>query len=363
MERNTDTLYIVRFVAALVVILFHYSPPGVGEHIGFIIKNGGEAVNLFFFISGFVLTVSNSRFFTSGQATFPLKTFYIKRVARIYPLYLLAIFLLLFFHFVIKRIDTATVLMRMPFEMAGIQRWLYAGSFNYPGWSVSCEVFFYLLFPLLAYYLRRNARGFGILVWVYFIVSLLITQQLAGLLKSPLTGIASKIVGGIYLNPILLISVFMFGMLAGQYFLKSDRPFFKTKALNIVAFLASSAIILAAKYYLPHGSWLLKGGVLAPAYFIFIMAITGFSKAETKVFSSKPFLFLGEASYAMYILQYPVYVFYTRYIIEVKTAPALAGLVLAIIVLASLAHLLVEKPVRDAIVARYKRPDLVKERE
>jgi peptidoglycan/LPS O-acetylase OafA/YrhL len=63
MERNTDTLYIIRFLAATVVILFHYSPPAVGQHIAFAIKNGGEAVNLFFFISGFVLTVSNAGFF------------------------------------------------------------------------------------------------------------------------------------------------------------------------------------------------------------------------------------------------------------------------------------------------------------
>lgn len=362
MERNTDTLYIIRFVAATVVILFHYSPPAVGQHIAFVIKNGGEAVNLFFFISGFVLTVSNAGFFADRLRKFPVKSFYLKRVARIYPLYVLAIVLLLLFHFAIKRIDTDTVLMRMPFEVAGIQRWLYAGSFNYPGWSVSCEVFFYLLFPLMAVFLRRQRKGFAVFVWAYFIVSLLLTQQLAVLIKSPLPFVAGKIAWGLYLNPILLMSVFLFGMLAGQCSTERSTPFFKSRLLNIAALIVSTAGILLSKYYAPNDYWLLRSGGLAPAYFVFVMSITGFSKADTKLFSSKAFIFLGEASYAMYILQYPIYVFYTRYVSEVKTAPALFCFVLAVIVIAGFAHLLVEKPVRDAIVAKYKRPDLVKER-
>jgi peptidoglycan/LPS O-acetylase OafA/YrhL len=294
-------------------------------------------------------------FFAGGQSKFPVKTFYLKRVARIYPLYVLAILILLFFHFAIKRIDTSTVLLRIPFEITGIQRWLYAGSFNYPGWSVSCEVFFYLLFPLMAVYLRGHRRGFAVLVWVYFMVSLLITQQLAMLLKSPLPFAAAKVVGGLYLNPVLLLSVFLFGMLAGRCFMERSTPFFKNKFVNVAALVLSTAIILLTKYCLPNGSWLLKGGVLAPVYFVFVMAITGFGKAETKLFSNKAFVFLGEASYAMYILQYPVYVFYTRYVNEVKTASALGCFALVLILLSALAHVLIEKPAREAILMRYGR--------
>jgi peptidoglycan/LPS O-acetylase OafA/YrhL len=349
MERNTNTLYILRFLAALVVILFHYTPVGLGPGVAFIIKNGNEAVNFFFFISGFVLTISNGKFFNGDKAKFPKKEFYVKRIARIYPLYVLAILMLLSFHYGIKTIDTPTVIYRMPFEIAGVQRWLYAGSFNYPGWSISCEFMFYLLFPFIAQYLRVNRAGFAKLVWVYFFVALIATYALSILIKQNLPMLAGKLVVALYLNPILLISVFLFGVLAGKCFIENKLTFFKNPWNNVLSVVAAAAVIGLAKYYAPNGSVLLKGGALAPVYFVFITAITSFKTDSTRLFSSKLFIFLGEISYGMYIFQYPVYVFYTRYVTKMETGIDLLLFTLALIAFTSLTHILVEKPMRKVI--------------
>ena len=352
MDRNTNTLYIIRFFAALVVILFHYTPLGLGQHIAFIIKNGGEAVNLFFFISGFVLTISNARYF-EGDAPFQKKAFYVKRFARIYPLYLLAILILLAFHFGIKRIDTPTVIYRMPFEMAGIQKWFYSGSFNYPGWSISCEFFFYLLFPFIAQYLRKYRRGFAWFVWVYYFVALLATNLLSVWVKQDLSSIEKKLVSALYLNPLLLISIFMLGVLAGRYFIENKIVAFKNSAFNLLAFVMAAAAAMLVKYYAPNGWGFLRGGILAPVYFVLILAVTSFRNQESKLLSNSVFIFLGDISYGMYILQYPVYVFYTRYITTITTGLNLLGYCAALICFCSLTHILIEKPLRIAITNRW----------
>ncbi|TFF38319.1 acyltransferase family protein [Mucilaginibacter psychrotolerans] len=353
MERDTNTLYIIRFFAALVVVLFHYTPAGLQQHITFLIKNGGEAVNLFFFISGFVLTVSNARFFSNKQSQFNKKDFYIKRVARIYPLYILALLLLAAFHYGIKAIDTPSVKYRLPFEVVGIQRWLYAGSFNYPGWSVSCEFFFYLFFPFIAQYLRASRQAFPRLVWLYYFAAVFATYMLSVSVKADLPSVEKKLVVALYLNPLFLISTFLFGVLAGKCFLENSIAFFTRGRNNFIAGIASLAIIVLAKYYAPNGSALLKGGILAPVYFVFILAITSFTKKQARFVTGGACVFLGEISYCMYIVQYPVYVFYTRYIQQVTSFASLFNYTIALICFSSLVHLAVEKPLRKLITAYY----------
>lgn len=353
MERNTDTLYILRFLAAVMVVWYHYSPLAVGNQMLFVIKNGFEAVNFFFFISGFVMVLSSARFFAGNEGNFPYKPFYLKRFARIYPLYLLAILLLLAFHFGVKRIDTPTVIYRMPFEMAGVQRWLYGGSFNYPGWSVSCEFMFYLLFPLLAAYLRGKTKLFTGYAWGYFFLSLAATVFISGFLETAHPNWQMKLSYALLFNPILLISIFILGMLAGKCFLDNKHTLFKHTWLNVLLTIASAAIIITVKYAMPNNAGLLRGGMLAPVYFIFIMAVTSFKRSQTSIFSSRLFIFLGEISYALYILQYPFFVFYTRYITLLTTGIQLACFTAGLIGFSCLMHLLVEKPMRNAIVRRF----------
>src|SRR6185437_9511898 len=133
MERNTNTLYILRFIASIMVVWFHFATTT------FFTTNGGEAVNFFFFISGFVMIITNSKYFKSETTYFSKSDFYIKRFARIYPIYFLALLALAIFHYFIRSIDTPTVKYRLPFEVLGIERWFYGGSFNSPDWTISVE--------------------------------------------------------------------------------------------------------------------------------------------------------------------------------------------------------------------------------
>ena len=296
------------------------------------------------------MVISNAKFFAGNVTSFPIKEFYVKRLARIYPLYLLAILILLAFHFGIKKIDTDTVLYRMPFELTGVQRWFYGGSFNYPGWSISCEFMFYLLFPIIAVYLRGHRTRFTIFAWGYFFISLFISVSLSVYTKTGHSHLLLKLAGTLLLNPVLLISIFMLGVLAGKVFLENKIPILRHSWVNLSVVFFSIVIITVAKYYSPNGSGLLKGGMVAPVYFAFVIAVTSFNKADTTIFSNKLFIFLGEISYGVYIMQYPCYVFYTHFITPITTGTNLLLFILALVAVTSFLHLAFERPLRDGLI-------------
>jgi peptidoglycan/LPS O-acetylase OafA/YrhL len=53
MQNKTDFLYLLRFVAAVLVVFKHYSPIR-----NVVVNQGGEAVTFFFVLSGFILVVA-----------------------------------------------------------------------------------------------------------------------------------------------------------------------------------------------------------------------------------------------------------------------------------------------------------------
>lgn len=351
----------MRFIAAIMVVFYHYSPTIVRSDLFFFVANGGEAVNFFFFLSGFVMIIANARYFSDKNDYFSRSDFYIKRIARIYPLYLFAILALAAFHYGIKPIDTPSVKYRLFFEVLGLQRWLYAGSFNYPGWTISCEFFFYLLFPFAIVYLHRNPRKFKIFVIGYWVFSCIMTTVLFYLKNASLSHIEKVLIDSAYLNPVLLISVFLLGMLCGKMFIENKSAFFKNQWNNRVCVLLGATLIFSVKFFIPGDYGLLKAGVLAPVYFVFITAVSSFKKSETRVFNSSLFLFLGEISYGIYILQYPVYTYFIHYIMPVSNGVSLLCFTGTLILVASITFYTIEGPFKRLILNYYnKNKDFVK---
>lgn len=356
MERNTDTLYILRFLAAMMVVLYHYSAgAGVYKNLSFLLNNGSEFVNFFFFISGFVMIVANSKYFNSESIHFSKSNFYIKRVARIYPLYIFAILILTFFHYNIQSIDTQSVKYRLPFELLGIQRWFYWGSFNFPGWSISCEFFFYLFFPFIIIYMRKHLVRFKVLVIIYFVAAIVMCLVLNYYSSNPnLTSLEKRLVGTLQFHPVFLISIFLFGALCGELFIENKSSFFKNRWNNRLAVFGSVAVIFLIKYYIEN-SLLLTAGILSPLYFVFITSVTSFKKKNTSIFSSSFFIFLGEISYGIYILQYPVACYYAHYIAKIDNSQNLIFFVFVLIIFASITHYLIEIPAKNSVLKLYNK--------
>ena len=140
-----DTLTAYRFVAAVVVVVSHASGLLKLGHREVLASLASLGVAFFFVLSGFVLTWSWSAFRSPGR-------FYWLRFARIWPLHALTAAIALALGFTAT---TGVVLLNLGLLQAWSGNPIDYWSLNQPAWTLSCEAFFYALFPVLVTGVRR----------------------------------------------------------------------------------------------------------------------------------------------------------------------------------------------------------------
>ena len=283
----------IRFFAAIYVVLFHSLPwfDAHGSLPAFVrtfISNGYLAVALFFLLSGFILAYS----YEGNIAGATNRTnFWKARFARIYPVYLLSLLLALPWQ------------PRLPLDvrlqvLAMVQAWNplhpeLTGAWNYPAWTLSVELFFYLCFPFLQGYLSRRSQR-----------SLMTCAALAALLAlvmhTPTQGLGhwdrSTVYGRYVPLSVLRIPEFILGVALGNLFLRgrsSQRGAFATV-------LAAGAALLVLSIPLGQAVSL----VIIP-FAVLVYQLANPLNPIGRLFCSRPMLLLGGASYSVYLLQAP----------------------------------------------------------
>ena len=151
---NLPSLTALRFFAAALVALFHGSMSVTGSGADGIVRFGYVGVTFFFVLSGFVLT------WTWKPDASP-RQFYLRRFARVYPAHLLTALIALSLGLLgVISVDASPV--SVPLNLSLLQSWVpdYAVTYslNGPSWSLSDEIFFYAVFPLLVGWVGRPRR-------------------------------------------------------------------------------------------------------------------------------------------------------------------------------------------------------------
>lgn len=209
----------LRFIAALGVLLSHFSILLPTDELKFLWTLGGHGVILFFVLSGFVLTL---RYDGKINDKVDMQKYAIARFSRIIPVYWLLLGITAIVYSMTNgnyslgpKPDNITqtawsfflnaVAMQAWFPNESIQQY-----WNAPGWSVSAEFFFYACLPWLLKlrFLDGTVRafivvtlGFLLIVSAYFIISwMLLTAELHNLAfmfaaRIPLFGLFSFILG------------------------------------------------------------------------------------------------------------------------------------------------------------------------
>jgi len=136
----------LRFVFALCVFLSHYSVNGK-----VIFEEGYIGVEFFFILSGFIIAYKYGERFLQKRIT--KKEFYVARLARIYPLHLLTLVLVIMLTGVnVVRHGGVFPWKSLAFNALLLQSFIPVKSvyfsFNAVSWSISNEAFFYAVFPL-----------------------------------------------------------------------------------------------------------------------------------------------------------------------------------------------------------------------
>ena len=103
---RVESLTFFRFIAAFIVVIFHF---GAGtwftKIFGRFVTAGPEMVSFFFVLSGFVMIISQI-----NKVNFCTKKYYYGRIARIFPVYLIGLLIILPFKYYINPISHNTSL-------------------------------------------------------------------------------------------------------------------------------------------------------------------------------------------------------------------------------------------------------------
>jgi peptidoglycan/LPS O-acetylase OafA/YrhL len=153
-------------------------------------------------------------------------------------------------------------------------------------------------------------------------------------------------------NPIVHINEFLLGMLAGYFAQQpSIRRLWSHPALPAIAL--SAAFILRPIITFDWARGLqISAGLLAPIFVWLIFAIATSPRNRLRFFGSRPAVLLGEASYALYVLHYPIKLAFSEYISPHLRVPKLAefGIYALVLIFISITvHLSFETPIRHLI--------------
>ncbi len=371
----------LRFFAAMGVVMYHFAGtlevatrevPVLHALIAWSHRFGYLGVSWFFVLSGFILT--HVYLGPSRPGPVNRRRFWAARFARIYPAYFLA-FLLAAWMFVLgesSRFESGEEA-ALHVALAGVPALLLVHAWfaawipmwNFPSWSVAVEAFFYATFPWLAPALRRlpvkrrvwvavAAWLLGLVLPVLYTLTLPDGVPLDALSDPAIQGFRTRWLLVVKWCPLLHLQEFVIGIAAGLFFVERDR----SRDARLGPRLALGGLVLSllgtvlTDGRIPYP--LLHDGLLAPAFAMIIYGV-GCGGRLGRWFSHPSLVLLGEASYAVYILQVPVddLVTIPLAVLRPDLSPAISGAVgiFAIVAAAIVVYRSYERPLRRRIVS------------
>jgi peptidoglycan/LPS O-acetylase OafA/YrhL len=340
---RAEQITFTRFFAALSIVVFHFGKnisPFNESSIKILFLQAHIGVSYFFLLSGFIMILAYKE---KGKIEF---VDYIKRrFARIYPVYGLAILLLIAYQlFTSQSLNYQGIIL----NLALLQSWVpgMALSHNFPGWSISVEMFFYVSFPFLLnkFYKKYSFSTLLTPIILLFVLSQIIFHVLAK--SSFYSGYPSKSHDLFYYFPLMHLNEFLIGNLAGLFFLKGIKV--RNYDLHIVSIILLVGILLSLKLSIDF-----HNGMLAIFFVPLIILISANNGNLTRLLNHKIFIFFGEISFGMYILQAPTFLWVSRFIrkvIQISNPTIIFYSSLSVLIIfASISYKYYETPLRELI--------------
>lgn len=359
----------LRFIAAMQVVVFHFAQghvKGAPTVVRNLVSSGYTGVSLFFVLSGFILAYNYLE--VGGNGRFDVRSFWVARVARIYPVYALG--LLISLPFFVSEYSGEVAIGRMQSwpvvstsTLLLLQSWIPGAAtvWNGPGWSLSVEAFFYLCFPLAAVLVRRTVPSRIVLTsaacWLLAMAVPVLHVIMGAAGPGGSAGLQDAKLALLRYNPVLHLPEFLMGMLAAKLYLSRRTQDVRAVQLcKYASLLSATAIVglLCISDKIPLS--LLHNGLLAPLYVALMLGLSSGEGPITKALSYPLVVLLGEASYATYILHVPLALMLREAIsaaglgTEGILLPGLYALVVLVVPVAVL--IMFERPARRAIRAR-----------
>lgn len=325
-----------RFLAAIAIVISHFNKDLFLykiDYISNIFLKANVGVSYFFILSGFIMIVAYHR-----KDKIEYFDYYRNRLARIYPLYVLGLLL-----YLVTRYSDFSIYKGLLY-LLGFQSWIpgEAMILNFPGWSISVEFLFYLLFPLLYNYFYSKGNKS---IWIVTIIIWIITQAFSGIYSESFyyKGPHTESHELLYYFPLMHINEFLVGNLAGLYFIKNPEQKNYDVPVVIIFGLILWALIFTSFFY--------HNGLMAVLFIPLIILISRNNGILSKLFSLQPLEYLGEASYAIYITHIPVLYILREVLKQGKynfSIDLVFGIYIGVLIITCIFfYQCIEKPLRD----------------
>lgn len=340
----------IRFFLALGVVIFHYQLQWPWDSIADtgLLDRLRLGVDAFFILSGFVLTHAYREALETRRLNYG--RFLVARFARVYPAH---IAVLAFVGVMVAGASLVGAAFDRTFynplglvtTLLLVHAWfpeVVKAEWNGPSWSLSAEWFAYLAFPAFSWLgvkLRNHPVVLLLIAGAVFLALDLLYQSLFGKVVVH----AEANMGVLRIIPEFFYGIALYRL--GQR-IELRRPF-------VVAAAWASTLVLLTLMHLQADDRLV---VVMAGPLILVLALL--SKAgATGPLASRPLLLGGEASYALYLVHFPVLIAWKGVVSVLsgrESAYVLAwwevGVLLAISIAAAVAlHLLLEVPARTWI--------------
>jgi len=352
-EQNKSLKYIpeldgLRAIAAFAVMFFHLHIPGFSL--------GWSGVYLFFVLSGFLIT--SILIDSKDQPNYFLR-FYTRRSLRIFPIYYITLVLAL--ALVIALIQNQNIsdfpqyLLYLQNNILAWKQW----SVNFPGfmnhtWSLAVESQFYLIYPLVIFYLKEKY----LLIVSVIIVILSFLLRIVLFMAFPtnpnlLFAISPTAIDSLTMGAILAIIIKKKYISQFEKSTNNAQLSLWTILFTLIMLIAIITKTGVSNYWSPS----LWGRINVNLLTITVMSIF-FASLISYIISTKtiinsilnlpPLNHLGKISYGLYLYHFPVFSFFQpfhKYISNIYIY-YLLSIILAYVT-ALLSWLIIEKPINS----------------
>jgi peptidoglycan/LPS O-acetylase OafA/YrhL len=293
-------IQVLRAISVLLVFCYHLKLD--------LFKNGYLGVDIFFVISGFVITKSlHEEFKNRGEINFLI--FYKKRFKRIFPV-LLFILTIVFIFYKFYGPPDISLKKDYLYSILGLSNFFYLikdvdyfnNIFDNPvghTWSLGIEEQFYIIYPLMLFILIKNFKDNKISIIFYLIIFLSLI-----------------IINFININNNTL---FYFPFLRfWEFFLGCVRPFLKIKKnnqLSLIFFILIFFIVflnIFGENTTNSNLYILKN-IFITFFVSFFLIFYNKPKNFLILFENRFFIFLGNLSYSIYLWHLPIIYFSNIY--------------------------------------------------
>ncbi|MFI8482995.1 acyltransferase family protein [Pseudomonas sp. NPDC078700] len=323
----------LRAIAVLGVIFFHVNKEWL--------PGGFVGVDIFFVISGFLITGIVLRQLQSNS--FSLKAFYISRLKRIVPAYMALL--------MVVTLAAAVLLIPRDYDSywESLKASIYFNSNNYfasqhdyfaPAayelpllhlWSLAVEMQYYLLLPLLLFFIPERFLKISILLIVSGLTLYSAWQISSGLHQKVYFSLLSRI------PEFLIGGVFAAGDIGRRW---------KSSASNLAGVIGIT--LVASSFWLITEGSDFPGLLALPPCIGVALVIAAQNSLVNRLLSNSVLVWIGALSYSLYLWHWPVLAM-LRYFGEsyILSFPMLLAFSFATIVFASISYKLIEAPFRS----------------